>query len=81
MTVVSNITVYCIAWIVLGQGSEQSVGPQDEDKFRTIMFAVLGLGACTSLGFHLTVTEEEAEVIILLLPFDPPPSLRSSCFL
>ena len=70
MTVVSNITVYCIAWIVLGQGSEQSVGPQDEAKFRTIMLTVLGLGASTSLGFHLTVTEDEAEVIKLLPPFD-----------
>ena len=59
MTVMSNIAVYCIAWAVLGQGSEQSVGPQDLDKFRTIMFVVLAIGAVTSLGFHLTVTEQE----------------------
>ena len=62
MTVMSNITVYCIAWIILGQGSEQSVGPQDLDKFRTIMFVVLAIGAVASLGFHLTVTEQESPV-------------------
>ena len=60
MTVMSNITVYCIAWIILGQGSEQSVGPQDLDKFRTIMLVVLAIGAVASLGFHLTVTEQES---------------------
>ena len=60
MTVLSNITVYCIAWIVLGQGSEQSVGPQDVDKFRTIMLFVLGIGAVASLGFHLIITEQES---------------------
>ena len=60
MTVLSNITVYCIAWIVLGQGSEQSVGPQDVDKFRTIMLSVLGIGAVASLGFHLIITEQES---------------------
>ena len=59
MIVMSNIAVYCIAWMVLGQGSEQSVGPQDLDKFRTIMFVVLAIGAVASLGFHLTVTEQE----------------------
>ena len=61
MTVLSNITVYCIAWIVLGQGSEQSVGPQDVDKFRTIMLFVLGIGAVASLGFHMIITEQESQ--------------------
>ena len=62
MTVMSTITVYCIAWIVLGQSSEQSVGPQDMNKFRTIMFVVLAIGAVASIAFHLTVTEKESSV-------------------
>ena len=62
MTVMSTITVYCIAWIVLGQSSEQSVGPQDMNKFRTIMFVVLAIGAVASFAFHLTVTEKESSV-------------------
>ena len=60
MTVISNITVYCIAWIVLGQGTEDRLGPQDLDKFRTIMFVMLAIGAVASLGFHLTFTEQES---------------------
>merc|ERR1711962_1698688 len=46
----------------LGQSSEQSVGPQDMNKFRTIMFVVLAIGAVASIAFHLTVTEKESSV-------------------
>ena len=34
MTVVSNMAVYVVAWVVLGQGGGKTVGPHDEDKFR-----------------------------------------------
>jgi len=63
MTVMSNITVYVVAWIVFGQNSEQSVSPQDLDKFRTIMIVVLGIGTLSSIGFHITVTEEPSPVV------------------
>lgn len=40
MTVLSNITVYLVAWAVLGQGSETMVGPQDQQKFRCTSMCV-----------------------------------------
>jgi len=57
MTVVSNLTVYTIAWVVLGQSNSQSISEADVDKFRNIMLIVLGLGVATSLAFHLIVKE------------------------
>lgn len=62
MTVISNMAVYVVAWVVFGQAGGQTVGPHDEDKFRTIMLAVLGIGACASVGFHLTVSEIDSQV-------------------
>ena len=34
MTVISNMAVYVVAWVVFGQAGGQTVGPHDEDKFR-----------------------------------------------
>ncbi|XP_076054746.1 major facilitator superfamily domain-containing protein 12-like isoform X2 [Oratosquilla oratoria] len=59
-TVMSNITVYLITWIVLGIGStgtETTIGPEDAYKFRYIVGAVLVIGAVFVILFHVLVKE------------------------
>jgi len=59
MTVISNITVYLVAWAFFGMGeSAGEVTSADLDKFRNIMLVVIGMGSVTSLIFHLSVKEE-----------------------
>ena len=60
MTVVSNILVFLVAWAFFGM-SKGGITPADVDAFRNIMLVVIGLGACTSLAFHLIVEEEISE--------------------
>lgn len=62
MTVVSNITVYLIAWAFFGMSKESMLTSDDENSFRNIMLVVIALGVCTSLAFHLIVEEPIAEV-------------------
>jgi len=57
-TVVSNITVYAITWLFFGmEGNTDDIDADDADKFRNIMLITLGIGAFTSLGFHLLTKE------------------------
>ena len=62
MTVVSNITVYLIAWAFFGMSKESMLTSDDMNSFRNIMLVVIALGACTSVAFHLIVEEPVAEV-------------------
>lgn len=60
-TVMSNITVYLITWLVMGLDStstNSSVGPEDAYKFRIIVFTILAIGAAFSMLFHFLVKEE-----------------------
>ena len=51
MTVVSNMAVYVVAWVVFGQAGGKTVGPHDEDKFRycTVVSGYLEIIAGTVL--------------------------------
>jgi len=62
MTVVSNITVFLIAWAFFGMSGHSVLTPEDVSSFRNIMLAVIGLGSCTSLLFHLIVHEPVSEI-------------------
>ncbi|KAK7076664.1 Major facilitator superfamily domain-containing protein 12 [Halocaridina rubra] len=59
-TVMSNITVYLITWLVMGldSSSNQGIGPEDASKFKIIVFAVLVIGSGFSFLFHFVVKEE-----------------------
>lgn len=62
-TVIANICVYGLTWIIIGgvgdaQYSEaDKVGPEDADKFKHIALIVVGIGAVFSFIFHLGVKE------------------------
>lgn len=60
-TVMSNITVYLVTWLVLGLGAggkDATVGPNDADSFKLIVFIVLGIGFVFAALFHLLVKED-----------------------
>ncbi|XP_042856101.1 major facilitator superfamily domain-containing protein 12-like isoform X2 [Penaeus japonicus] len=60
-TVASNITVYLVTWLVLGlesQDPEAGIGPNDINKFRYIVFIVLGIGCLFATLFHVLVKED-----------------------
>ncbi|XP_053405307.1 major facilitator superfamily domain-containing protein 12-like isoform X2 [Mercenaria mercenaria] len=65
-TVLSNMMVYGIAWLLfdLGQNSDVSkqLGPDDSSKFRMLVLIVVGLGLVFSLIFHIGVREKTAPV-------------------
>ncbi|KAI1283167.1 Major facilitator superfamily domain-containing protein 12 [Halotydeus destructor] len=61
-TVVSNITVYSIAWLYLGLGTTEGkttpqLCPRDAMHFQRIVWSILILGIIFSLIFHLIVRE------------------------
>lgn len=65
-TVVSNIFVFGVTWLILGistDGSDPSqhehIGPEDLVKFRQLVIIVIGVGAVHSLLFHIGVKEEQ----------------------
>ena len=58
MTVVSNITVFLVAWAFFGMSGQKKLDVTDVDSFRNIMVVVLGLGALASLLFHYVVEEK-----------------------
>jgi len=62
MTVVSNISVFIIAWAFFGMSDKSTLTPDDAPSFRNIMLAVIGLGACTSFAFHMLVDEPTADL-------------------
>ena len=57
MTVISNITVFLIAWGFFGMSGNQQLSSLDVDSFRNIMLVVLGVGFVASVMFHVTVEE------------------------
>ncbi|KAL7832334.1 hypothetical protein AOLI_G00298820 [Acnodon oligacanthus] len=66
-TVVANITVYAVAWILFhfqsGEGPSvaDNLGPVDIPVFRNLSLIVLAVGALFSLLFHLGTRETKAE--------------------
>ncbi|XP_075300181.1 major facilitator superfamily domain-containing protein 12 [Opisthocomus hoazin] len=75
-TVMANITVYGLAWLLLNFQVDQPdltehLGPQDIPTFRNLSLIVVGLGAVFSLIFHLGTKEK---------PYPPslPPQLEES---
>ena len=62
MTVVSNISVFIIAWAFFGMSGKSTLTQDDAPSFRNIMLVVIGLGACTSFAFHMLVEEPTADL-------------------
>ncbi|XP_041059690.1 major facilitator superfamily domain-containing protein 12a isoform X1 [Carcharodon carcharias] len=74
-TVVANITIYGIAWLLFHFQAEQSADPdidshlgrQDVPLFRTLALIVIGIGFVSSLMFHIGTQEnlrnEEEHVV------------------
>ena len=58
MTVISNITVFLVAWAFFGMSGNQQLSSDDVNSFRNIMLVVLSLGIVASVVFHLTVEEK-----------------------
>ncbi|GAB6018970.1 Major facilitator super domain-containing protein 12 [Chamberlinius hualienensis] len=62
-TVISNIAVYGITWLILGiTGSEHQdnqIGPEDLFKFRDIVLIVVAVGFVKSFLFHAGVKEKK----------------------
>uniref|UniRef100_A0A2P2I6J1 Major facilitator superfamily domain-containing protein 12-like n=1 Tax=Hirondellea gigas TaxID=1518452 RepID=A0A2P2I6J1_9CRUS len=63
-TVISNVTVYLVTWLVLGietnGGSAQILGPNDAITFKIIVAVIIVLGTIFSIVFHLTVKEDNS---------------------
>ncbi|XP_078141609.1 major facilitator superfamily domain-containing protein 12 isoform X2 [Centroberyx gerrardi] len=68
-TVVANITVYAVAWLLFHFQAQHSVnpsiadnlGPVDIPLFRNLALIVLGIGALFSLIFHVGTKEETSD--------------------
>ncbi|KAJ1085165.1 hypothetical protein NDU88_005298 [Pleurodeles waltl] len=68
-TVVANITVYAVAWVLLhfqvGQDEDlpqsKHLGGEDVPIFRNLAFLVVGLGALFSLLFHIGTKEKKRD--------------------
>ncbi|KAJ8962932.1 hypothetical protein NQ314_005649 [Rhamnusium bicolor] len=58
-TVISNVLVYVITWIILhmNNGENSKIGPSDGPKFQRVVWSVLSLGTVCSLLFHIIVKE------------------------
>ncbi|KAK2843975.1 hypothetical protein Q5P01_010634 [Channa striata] len=68
-TVVANITVYAVAYLLFhtqsGQGGDvldESLGPADIPVFRNLAFSVLGIGIVLSVVFHVGTAEKRHDV-------------------
>ncbi|XP_054278762.1 major facilitator superfamily domain-containing protein 12-like isoform X2 [Macrosteles quadrilineatus] len=69
-TVISNIVVYLLLWIVLQVDSnnpDAPITPKDTGKFQVVAYTVVALGCVTSFVFHTGVKETQRET---LLPHD-----------
>lgn len=60
-TVISNLVVYVITWMVLhlDNGENSRIGPKDGPKFQHVVWCVLSLGIVCSLIFHVFVKEAD----------------------
>lgn len=56
MTVLSNILVYLIAWVLFnGDRNEDMISPDDAATFRILMLVCISVGSAASLGYHFNV--------------------------
>lgn len=62
-TVISNLVVYVITWMILhlDNGENSRIGPKDGPKFQHVVWSVLSLGIICSLIFHVFVKEADNE--------------------
>lgn len=62
-TVISNLLVYVITWMILhlDNGENSKIGPKDGPKFQHVVWSVLALGIVCSLIFHIFVKEADNE--------------------
>ncbi|KAK8733070.1 hypothetical protein OTU49_006743 [Cherax quadricarinatus] len=70
-TVMANITVYLVTWLVLGidaTSAETGLGPEDGIKFRYIVMAVLAIGIIFVSVFHALVKEDNVPQYSRILP-------------
>ncbi|XP_063873604.1 major facilitator superfamily domain-containing protein 12-like isoform X1 [Scylla paramamosain] len=72
-TVMSNVTVYVVTWLVLGldtssKGQEAGIGPEDAAKFRYIVAIVLVIGMVFVGLFHGLVKEKGNDYNTLATP-------------
>ncbi|KAL1129838.1 hypothetical protein AAG570_012782 [Ranatra chinensis] len=67
-TVLSNLAVYLVTWLVLEIGSsnnESQLSSSDTMKFQEIAYTICGVGAITSIAFHATVKERNPQEPLL----------------
>ncbi|CAG0885045.1 unnamed protein product [Darwinula stevensoni] len=64
-TVLSNISVYTITWVVLGLQQDnpgtQKIGPEDTTSFQSIVLITVSVGALFSVLFHMGVKESSPQ--------------------
>jgi Na+/melibiose symporter-like transporter len=61
-SVIANISVYVMATVLLGlysKNNETDISPADAHIFRTLSFAVIGIGLICMIIFHLGLKESE----------------------
>ncbi|NXO02444.1 MFS12 protein, partial [Rhinopomastus cyanomelas] len=79
-TVMANITVYALAWLLLNfqveQPDQMHLGVQDVPVFRNLSLIVVGLGAVFSLIFHLGTKEKPYPAGSLPRPEESTPLLQ-----
>ncbi|KAK3924979.1 Major facilitator superfamily domain-containing protein 12 [Frankliniella fusca] len=59
-TVVSNVLIYLVAWLVLHISSDdcdRKIGPSDQKSFQIVVGSGLGIGVLSSILFHVGVKE------------------------
>ncbi|XP_062371558.1 major facilitator superfamily domain-containing protein 12a isoform X2 [Sardina pilchardus] len=92
-TVVANITVFGAAWVLfhLQEENTDDLGPADIPVFRNLSLLVLGIGAVTSLLFHVGTREKsfatgvsepgERQPLLINTPKPPTDRLQWKCWL
>ncbi|CAD5119947.1 DgyrCDS8528 [Dimorphilus gyrociliatus] len=56
-TVLSNITVYCLIWILLGNDKESALTPSDQKVFTYLVLIIVGIGICCVIFYHVGCKE------------------------
>ena len=64
MTVISNITVFLVAWAFFGMSVNDHLSEADVGSFRNIMLVVLGIGVIATVVFHYVVEEKARDDLI-----------------
>ncbi|XP_069505544.1 major facilitator superfamily domain-containing protein 12 isoform X2 [Ambystoma mexicanum] len=86
-TVVANITVYAVAWLLLhfqvGQSDDLAesthLGRQDVPVFRNLALLMVGLGSLFSVMFHIGTKEEKQQYARLPEPEEPAQGPARDC--